>query len=162
MRLSCPLYYLFYLCLYIFIYFGGISDMIQHIVDNIFIGDWQDAKYHQKEFDHIFTVAKDSPFIGHHYYGLIDGPYPNNEILLSNVINHILQIRYKDYALNEKILVHCVSGISRSVAVVAGYMSIKGYCSVDDVIYHIKKIRPIASPVPELIELLYIINKRRR
>ena len=129
--------------------------MINHIIDNIFIGDWQDAKYHHKEFDEIFTVAKDSPFIGNHYYPLVDGPYPDNERLLTNAIDDLLEIRNKDWRLNKMILVHCISGISRSTIVVAGYMVRKGQVyTVEDALYHIKKIRPLANPVPELVRLL--------
>lgn len=129
--------------------------MINHIIDNIFVGDWQDAKYHQKEFDEIFTVAKDSPFIGNHFYPMIDGPYTENETLLSNAINDLSEIRNNDWRLNKVILVHCISGISRSTIVVAGYMVKKGFVNaVDDALYHIKKIRPLANPVPELVRLL--------
>lgn len=36
-------------------------------------------------------------------------------------------------------------------------MAIKGYVhTVEDVLCHIKKIRPLANPVPELVKLLEI------
>lgn len=137
--------------------------MINHIYDNIYIGDWQEAKYafergervHGEKFDEIFTCAKDSPFIGNHFYGLVDGPYSENERLLASAIDDLLEIRNEDWQLNKMILVHCVSGFSRSVAVVAGYMVKKGCVhTVEEALYHIKKIRPLANPVPELIRLL--------
>lgn len=129
--------------------------MINHIIDNIFLSDWQDARNEKEEFDEIFTVAKGSPFIGNHYYGLVDGPYPENERLLANAIDDLLEIRYNDWRLNKTILVHCACGFSRSVAVVAGYMIRTGCVhTVEDALYRIKKIRPLANPVPELVKLL--------
>ena len=119
------------------------------------MGDWQDAKYHQKEFDEIFTVAKDSPFVGNHFYGLVDGPYPDNEILLPNAIDDLLNVRKKDWQLGKRILVHCVGGFSRSVTVVSGYIIAEGYeHDVEDAIYRIRKIRPLANPNPEFVRLL--------
>jgi protein-tyrosine phosphatase len=129
--------------------------MIQHIIDNIFLGDWQDAKNHSNEFVDIFTVAKDCPFIGNHFYPLVDGPYPENGRLLANAINDLLEIREDDWRFNKMILVHCSCGFSRSVAVVAGYMIRIGCTNtVEDALYYIKKIRPLANPVPELVKLL--------
>lgn len=136
--------------------------MIQHIIDNIYIGDWDEAKHaHEKEeFVDILTVAKDSPFIGNHFYPLVDGPYPENGKLLTNAINDLLEIREDDWRFNKKILVHCVCGFSRSVIVVAGYMVRMGCANtIEDALYYIKKIRPLANPAPELVELLQRMNE---
>jgi len=124
--------------------------MIQLIIDNIYIGNWQDAQYHQREFKEIFTVAKDSPFVCNHFYGLVDGSYPENEKMLNFAIVDLIETRLQN---KEKILVHCVSGVSRSTTVVAGYMIAKGY-TTEDAIEYIKNIRSIANIVPELVRLL--------
>ena len=124
--------------------------MIQHIIDNIWIGDWQDAKKYWREFDKIFTVAKDSPFIGEYYYPMIDGSYSENERLLYRAIFDLVTYRSNNMG---NVLVHCISGISRSTTVIAGYMINKGYIT-DDAIEYIKTIRPSAEPVPELVRLL--------
>ncbi len=128
--------------------------MINHIIDNIFIGDWQDAKNHEKEFGAIFTVAFDSPYVskGGFFYKLVDGPSSDNKYWLGRAIYDLEKAREFGEG---KILVHCVSGFSRATTVVAGYMIIKGYVhTAEDAIYHIKKIRPLANPVPELVKLL--------
>jgi len=111
--------------------------------------------YEKEVFDEIFTVARESPFVGNHYYGFVDWAYPENERLLANAIDDLLEIRDNDWQLNKMILVHCATGFSRSVAIVAGYMVIKGYVhTAEDVLGYIKKIRPLANPVPELVKLL--------
>jgi len=135
--------------------------MIQHIIDNIYLGDWQEAKYSQEkeEFDEILTVAKDSPFIGNHFYPLVDGP-GNNMLILKSAIDDLLEIREDDWKFNKMILVHCTCGFSRSVIVVAGYMVRMGCAdTIEDALYYIKKIRPLANPVPELVELLQRMNE---
>lgn len=128
--------------------------MINHIINDIYIGDWQDAKYHEKEFGTIFTVAFDSPYIskGGFFYRLVDGPSSDNKHWLGRAVHDLEEVRRFG---SGKILVHCVSGFSRSTVVVAGYMVRKGFVhTVEDALYHIKKIRPLANPVPELIKLL--------
>lgn len=135
--------------------------MINKIIGNISISDWQDAKYAYKreEFDEIFTVAKDSPFIGNHYYPMIDGTYSENYRLMTSAINDLLS-----QDKQKKILVHCVSGFSRSTTVVIGYMINRyninnRHITVDESLSHIKEIRPLANPSQELLRLLKMYEK---
>lgn len=125
--------------------------MINKIIDEIYIGDWQDAARHVKEFIDIYTVAFDSPFKGNHFYPLVDGTYPDNKRLLYNAISDLMSTREKNEG---RILVHCVSGFSRSVSVVAGYIITKYNYGVEDALGYIKNIRPLANPVYELFKLL--------
>lgn len=132
--------------------------MLQHVIDNIWIGDWQEASHHWREFDKIFTVAKDSPFMGDYYYPMIDGPYSENQRLLYRAIFDLFAYRSKN---NGNVLVHCVSGFSRSTTVIAGYMIKKGFVhTVEDSLEYIKSIRPSANPVPSLVELLKKYERR--
>lgn len=131
--------------------------MLNKIIDDIYIGDWQDAKRHVKEFIDIYTVAFDSPFKGNHFYPLVDGGYPDNKRLLYNAISDLISTREKNEG---KILVHCVSGFSRSVSVVGGYIVLTKNNSVEDALGYIKNIRPLANPVYELIKLLKELQVR--
>lgn len=124
--------------------------MYQYIIDDIWIGDWQDAEYNSNKFSYIMTVAKDSPFVGNSYFGMIDGHYPENERLLREAIAKLYDVRKN---IKGKILVHCIGGFSRSTSVIAGYMIRKGY-SADDALGYIKNIRPLANPVYDLVILI--------
>lgn len=124
--------------------------MIQEIIDNIYIGNWQDAIQHEKQFRDIFTVAFDSKYKANHFFPLVDGPYSGNEDILNNAIYDLVKTRNKH---KNKILVHCISGISRSSTVVIGYMLNKGY-DVDGAIKFVKINRNIAEPTTALIVLL--------
>lgn len=133
--------------------------MINHILDNVYISDWNEAKLNNHLFDVIITTAKDSPWVGDRLYPMVDGPYLYNYDLMKSAINDILAVR--DDNNNMKILVHCISGVSRSTCVVAGYMIAKYSIDVDDAIYKIRKIRPIANPVFELVRLLKVYEEER-
>ncbi len=125
--------------------------MINKIIDDIYIGDWEDASRFNAEFIDIFTVSSDSPFKGNHFYPLVDCENSDNKEFLFKAIYDLISTREKSKG---KILVHCTSGFSRSVAVIAGYMVIKYNYDVEDTLFYIKKIRPLANPIYELIELL--------
>lgn len=129
--------------------------MINNIIDNIWIGDWQDAKRHEKSFSDIFTVAFDSPYKRdkEHFYSLVDGHHEENYIKLVYAICDLVETRVsrKD---SDKILVHCVSGFSRAVTVVAGYMINIYSISLEDTLMYIKNMRPLSNPNTELVKLL--------
>lgn len=104
------------------------------IIDNIYMGDWQDAKNHKDDYI-IFTVADDSEFRSEfHFYPLIEGYNIENEKLLPWAILDL--IRTRNNASNKIILVHCSKGLSRSPAVIIGYlMATKLYTLYDAKIY---------------------------
>jgi protein-tyrosine phosphatase len=94
--------------------------MLGKISDILYVGNWQDARnvsYDNTPFN-IMTVAFDSPWIGHLQWKLVDGPAEGNEHLFHLAIENL-----KEFQDEKKLtLVHCVSGQSRSCAVVAGYL----------------------------------------
>ena len=49
-----------------------------------------------------------------------------------------------------KVLVHCVAGLSRSPIIVAGWMHVVGYKTIDEALADINRIRPI-DPSPVLL-----------
>ena len=127
--------------------------MINKIRDKIYIGNWQDAK---KATDCIkFTVAVDSPYRGEYYFRLIDSGDADYKELLKAVFT-LYRVRMID---DRPILVHCVSGVSRSVIVVAGYLVYRYDCSMDKPIDYIKKKRPTANVNSGLTQLLKDFKK---
>jgi protein-tyrosine phosphatase len=108
--------------------------MITHIIDDIYIGDWADAERYQYEYE-TFTVAKECEFKGKHFYPLVDKADESNEFLLSRAISGLILERQ---GTRHKILVHCVYGKSRSVAVVLGYMIFFKNFSFDNALRHMK------------------------
>lgn len=94
--------------------------MKTHIIDNIYIGDCLDAEEHKDEYE-IFTVADDAEFKSEsHFYPLTEKYNIENEKILLWAILNLIKIR--NNAPSKIILVHCARGLSRSPAVIIGYM----------------------------------------
>ena len=84
------------------------------IIERLHISNWQGAKAANGMF--VSTVAIDAPFIGNVHHKLVDGP-GNNPSLLWEAIKEVVE---KHQIEEENVLVHCVTGRSRSAAVIVG------------------------------------------
>lgn len=60
------------------------------------------------------------------------------------------------------VLVHCASGISRSVALVCHYLMRKEYLSFQDSIQFIRSRHPAAEPNSSFVEQLKLVDVRLR
>lgn len=80
------------------------------IIDRLWIGNWQEAKG-ARGF-RVVTVAIDAPFRGHHVFGLYDGP-GNTQALFDEAVKAVVEL----HRAGHQVVVHCVSGRSRSGAV---------------------------------------------
>jgi chemotaxis response regulator CheB len=90
--------------------------MMRHLDGKIYISGWDDAEKAMKSLNrtYVVTVAVDSPVTGHQKFSLVDGPGNDPEVfrLAVDVV-----VRAAQSAIESAILVHCVSGRSRSAAV---------------------------------------------
>ena len=68
-------------------------------------------------------MAKEPPFVGEYYYPLIDADDQSSESLLGGAIQKVAEL-YDD---DRTVVVHRVSGVSRSCAVVIGYLMTRGW-----------------------------------
>ncbi|OHT07034.1 Dual specificity phosphatase, catalytic domain containing protein [Tritrichomonas foetus] len=66
---------------------------------------------------------------------------------------------------NNKILIHCIEGVSRSVAICIGYLIITRKCDYDKAFQLVRSRRRVASPHPkfmaQLIQLCEIVGSRK-
>lgn len=139
--------------------------MMNKIVDNLYIGSWQDAAEHRKELliqngiNAVLNLAIDhddgwSAF-PHAFYlkvGLIDGggnPYHYLDLAV-NLTHHLL-------SHGNTMLVHCISGISRSAYVSIRVLSSRMGRPYQEVYDMIKTIRPRTKDMsPFFKELLNV------
>lgn len=111
------------------------------VIQRIFIGDWQEAKKFKENFPDsiVITCAKDSPWVGDVKFDLIDfNNEPENHVKLGAAIRY-MRNQYKAEPYDKDIFVHCISGVTRCVAVVCGFlMRERGY-TVEDAHNYLKQ-----------------------
>ena len=73
---------------------------------------------------------------------------------LSNYIEEALDFISESQKNNTKILIHCVSGISRSASIVIAYMMAKYKMNYDQAFSYVKTKREIIHPNANFIEQL--------
>lgn len=99
--------------------------MITQITNQISIGDSSDGRHaDNKRFDAVLNVAVDldiqDGFKWRHKVGLLDGPGNHPATFFAAVV--LLEALVKS---GKRVLVHCHAGLSRSVMVVAAWMTIQ-------------------------------------
>lgn len=122
---------------------------VSKVTERLYIGDWQEARDAVAPNLVKITVAKDSPYVGDFYFPLIDAKDQSNRRVLEDAIRKVDELMKQ----NRTVLVHCVSGISRSCVVIMGYLNLIGI-PLEESLAMVKKARPVVSPEPDLIELL--------
>jgi predicted protein tyrosine phosphatase len=95
---------------------------VSKVTERFYIGDWQEARDAVAPNLVKVTVAEDSPYVGDYYFPLVDAEDPDNQRLLKDAIQKVDELMKQ----NRTVLVHCVSGISRSCVVIMGYLNLIG------------------------------------
>lgn len=95
------------------------------VIEDLQIGNWMEAKEAHDNGAHVVTVAIDSPFIGDKHFPLIDGHGNDPEVFYS-AVRYVVEKYVANIASgsNQRILVHCVAGRSRSAAVIVKVLKI--------------------------------------
>ena len=97
-------------------------------IPNLYIGNWHEARVAQGFY--IVTVAEDSEFVGNEHFKLVDGP-GNEETIFQEAVDAVCGA----YRNNQKVLVHCIGGRSRSAAVIiaaAVVLTERPFCELYD------------------------------
>jgi dual specificity phosphatase 10 len=122
-----------------------------YIIDGLFIGSESNAKnldeLRAQQIRHIVNVTSHVPLYHEeqfHYCHL-----PADDTQKQNLLEYFDQAyRFIRQAIdnNEKILVHCVAGISRSPAIVIGFLMRYTRMTMNEAYEYVKRKRPIVSP----------------
>jgi protein-tyrosine phosphatase len=128
--------------------------MISEITNQVFIGDSDDARRaDNKRFDAVLNVAIDfdwrDGFKYRHKVGLFDGPGNHPATFFAAVV--LLDALVKS---GKKVLVHCGAGMSRSVMVVATWLTVQDPKSdLDGHLNNVMMARKMDNYRPELYAL---------
>lgn len=121
--------------------------------DWLFVGSLSAAEsangLHRHNIQHVLTVARnlpvrDLPCNTHHIQMDIDD-HPNADLF--SVLPECLEYIDQAYTKQEGILVHCASGMSRSVSIVVAWLLCrKIYSAFDQALEAVRVNRPLANP----------------
>ncbi|CAF0726008.1 unnamed protein product [Rotaria sp. Silwood1] len=122
-----------------------------HIIDGVFIGSESNAKNIDELFSeqirHIINVTSHVPSYHldqfHYYHIPADDTHKQN---LLDYFDQAYTFIYNAIENHEKVLVHCVAGISRSPAIVIGFLMRYAHMNMDDAYEFVKQKRSIVSP----------------
>jgi protein-tyrosine phosphatase len=73
---------------------------------------------------------------------------------LISVLSDAVEFVHRGIAEGGVVLVHCWSGVSRSVCVAAAYLTAHAAMTIDQALVHVKLGRPSADPWPAYVEQL--------
>jgi protein-tyrosine phosphatase len=127
--------------------------MITQITPQVSIGDSNDARRADNNtFGAILNVAIDfdwrDGFKYRHKVGLFDGPGNDPLTFFAAVLLLESLVRSK-----KRVLVHCGAGMSRSVMVVAAWMSLNGTSDLDTNLHNVMAARKVTTYRTELYVL---------
>lgn len=123
---------------------------VSKVVDRLYFGDWQEARDTSMPDLAKVTVAKESPFMGDYYFPLVDAEDRDNAEILWQAVQKVDDLM-RD---GKTVLVHCTSGLSRSCAVVMGYLAAKRGYTIDGAFDLVRKARPGVMPEQSLLKVL--------
>jgi len=86
----------------------------------------------------------------------------NNKDSFLGHIDQVAESIEEELEAKKKVLVHCQAGLSRSPAVIAGFLVLKRGLSVSDALDTIKIVRPSISPSQRLLLDLHILQQQRQ
>ena len=127
--------------------------MISQITEQVSIGTSEDARHaDSNRFDAVLNVAIDfdwrDGFKWRHKVGLFDGPGNDPLTFFSAVL--LLESLTRS---GKKVLVHCGAGMSRSVMVVAAWLTAKGVSNLDTNLHNVMAVRKVTTYRQELYVL---------
>jgi len=123
---------------------------MDHIMDNLYIGDKEDAgRRNQLELHdivYVVTLCKDET-----RYTTVHHPI-NDGINEQSDFDRGVEIVSEALNLEENVLVHCASGMSRSVTVVATAIADLQDLSFEDALEIVAEHRLEANPHPDMVD----------
>lgn len=120
------------------------------IIDNLYIGDKDEAGKRNRldlhEIVHIVTLCEDPTEYTTVHHPIIDGE--NDQAKFDRAVEIVLKAMDQD----QNVLVHCASGMSRSVTVVATAIAETETISFDEGLERVAEHRSEANPHPDIVD----------
>ena len=123
---------------------------VDHITDNIYLSDEEDASNRGTLEDHdiVYVISLTEE---EHIYTTIHHPIKygdNPQTEFDQAVEYVRKAMDEDH----NVIVHCVAGISRSSTVVTAALAAEQELRFNKALNQVKEGRPIANPHPDLRE----------
>lgn len=122
------------------------------IIPRLSVGNWQSAQS-APAGTCIVTVAIDSPFIGRYHFKLVDGP--GNDM---QDWREAIKCVKECYNSGHNVLVHCVSGRSRSAGIAAAALAQLRRISIHEAYDLVKNRRAEVQIHPAISQLMLTVG----
>jgi protein-tyrosine phosphatase len=118
---------------------------VDEILPNLYLGDIETSQdeglLKKMSICHIINLSNDPSYIKWDFIQYKDIPVDDcKHIDLSNYFDECSEMIHKCRERKQNILVHCVSGVSRSVSIILNYLLCQGF-TLKDAFLHVKKLR---------------------
>lgn len=139
------------------------NSKLDHIIDNIYLGDWRDSideeKLRANSIKCILTLNKeyrhneknmdifDKLGIQQKYIEIYDSVFSTITPYLEESVEFIKKC-------SGNVLVHCTAGVSRSASVVIYYLMKEKNMTYDDALYYVRNKRPVVNPNRSFVQQL--------
>ena len=130
-------------------------DGMNEVIDGIFIGDDLSSSdipvLASNDIKNVLCMAEehdinDNTNINYIKYGVFDG-----HLLPKRVLMECIEEIYRAVKAGEKILVHCLAGISRSATIVIAYLIKHKNMGFQEALNFVRTVRPCVSPHPLML-----------
>jgi len=133
---------------------------MSEIISGLYLGDEEDA-FDQRLSSGLTVVniaaeAKQTPY-ANRYFHIPANDVPTEQ--LDKYFPYAIQIIEDELTRGNKVLVHCLAGISRSATIVIAYLMWKYRWSFPTAYEYVKTKRPIIDPNFGFISQLYVYGK---
>lgn len=132
---------------------------VTRITSNLYITDIDSARNGPtSSFDVVITICQDNieDNVGceYHHFPLSDGEPQglNPGVFTYELFKEAVETTVEELEKSKDILLHCHAGANRSVAVGAVALAEVGDERLDNVLWKIKKARPLANPSRQLMD----------
>lgn len=131
---------------------------MKQVYDNLYIGDANDAgntaRRRENNIEYVLNVSQNTSErqVKNYIHTPIADSGENTDFLLNTVIQTAQILHSKAMEEDKSLLIHCATGVSRSVSIAASLMSLGNGKRVRENVNRVKKVQPAANPEPELLE----------
>jgi protein-tyrosine phosphatase len=102
-------------------------------------------------FRSVLNVSTEEPYKKAQGIAYKEIPFLDGEDISSEAFEACMSFLMFQYETEQKTLIHCAAGISRSVCIAAAFLAVSGQMPFDAALDHVRKCRLLGHPHPRIV-----------